>query len=68
MAIGCVVGIAGAYVLGRRLHDLLFETSPTDAMVFAAALAVVVLATMIACALPAWRAVRVDPTVSLRSE
>jgi predicted permease len=68
MAIGCVVGIAGAYVLGRRLHDLLFQTSPTDPLVFTAALSVVVFATLVACALPAWRAVRVDPTVSLRSE
>jgi predicted permease len=68
MAIGCVVGAAGAFVLGRRLHDLLFQTSPTDALVFGAALSVVMLATLVACALPAWRAVRVDPTVSLRAE
>jgi len=68
MAIGCVVGAAGAVVLGRRLHDLLFRTSPTDPLVFTVALGIVVLATLAACAVPAWRAVRVDPTVSLRSE
>jgi predicted permease len=68
MAVGCVIGAAGAFVLGRRLHDLLFQTSPMDALVFGAALSVVVLATLVACALPAWRAVRVDPTVSLRAE
>ena len=68
MAIGCVVGVGGAWVLGRRLNDLLFQTSPTDVLVFGVALSIVVLATLVACALPAWRAVRVDPTVSLRSE
>ena len=68
MAIGCAVGVAGAFVLGRRLHDLLYQTSPTDMLVFTAALLVVALATLVACALPAWRAVRVDPTISLRAE
>ena len=68
MAIGCVVGVAGAFVLGRRLQDLLFQTSPTDLLVFAVALAVVVVGTLVACAVPAWRAVRVDPTVSLRAD
>jgi predicted permease len=66
--LGCVVGAAGALLLGRRIQDLLFQTSATDAAVFAAAVVVVILATFVACALPAWRAVRVDPTVSLRAE
>jgi ABC-type antimicrobial peptide transport system permease subunit len=68
MAIGAAVGMGAALVLGRRLGSLLFQTSPTDAFVFAAALTVVLLSTLVACALPAWRAVRVDPTVSLRVE
>ncbi len=68
VAIGCLIGVGGALVLGRRLHDLLFQTSPTEPVVFGAALSIVVMATVVACALPAWRAVRVDPTVSLRSE
>ena len=67
-AIGCAVGAGGAFVLGRRVHDLLFETSSTDAVVFAVALTVVVLAAVVASVFPAWRAVRVDPTVSLRAE
>jgi predicted permease len=67
-AAGCLVGVTGALLLGRRLQDLLFETSATDAWVFASALGVVAVATFVACALPAWRAVRVDPTVSLKAE
>lgn len=66
--LGCLVGAAGALFLGRQIQDLLFQTPATDAGVFAAALVVVALATFAACVLPAWRAVRVDPTVSLRAE
>ena len=66
--LGCLVGSVGAFVLGQRLRDLLFQTSATDALVFALALLVVTVATLVACAVPAWRAVRVDPTVSLRAE
>lgn len=66
--LGCLVGAAGALFLGRQIQDLLFQTPATDAGVFAAALVVVALATFVACVLPAWRAVRVDPTVSLRAE
>jgi hypothetical protein len=68
MVIGCLVGVVGAWVLGRRLHDLLFQTSSSDGVVFGVALTVVALATLVACVVPGWRAVRVDPTVSLRSD
>jgi putative ABC transport system permease protein len=67
-AIGSLVGIAGALLLGRRLEDLLFRTSPTDPIIFIGALSVVAMAALVACALPAWRAARVDPTVSLKAE
>jgi predicted permease len=66
--IGCLVGAVGAFALGQRLRDLLFQTSPTEATIFVAAIAVVAVATLVASALPAWRAVRIDPTVSLRAE
>ena len=68
MVVGCAVGGMGAFALGRRLRDLLFQTSPTDTAVFGAALLVVTLATAVACMIPAWRATRVDPTVSLRAD
>jgi predicted permease len=66
--LGCLVGSVGAFVLGQRLRDLLFQTSATDVLVFILALLVVTGATLVACAVPAWRAVRVDPTVSLRAD
>jgi ABC-type antimicrobial peptide transport system permease subunit len=66
LVIGALVGVAGALVLGRQLGALLFQTSPTEGSVLAGSLAIVAVASLVACVVPAWRAVRVDPTVSLR--
>lgn len=67
-AAGVVVGIAGAVVLTRFIHSLLFGIGELDPVSLAGA-AVALLA--IACAaaiVPAWRAIRADPMVTLRGD
>jgi putative ABC transport system permease protein len=68
MVAGLVIGIAATLGTGRLLASQLFEVKPTDPATNAA-VAVVLLATgLLACAIPAWRAMRVDPLVALRNE
>jgi putative ABC transport system permease protein len=66
--IGVAVGIAGALVLTRFLRSVLFEVSPYDPMVFGTVAVLLVIAAVLACALPALRATRADITRLLRSE
>lgn len=65
---GLTIGLAGAFALTRLMSSLLFEISPTDPITFAAVALCVVLATLLACYIPARRATRVDPLVALRYE
>lgn len=65
---GLTIGLAGALVLTRLMSTLLFEVSPTDPMTFGAVALCVILATLIACYIPARRATKVDPLVALRYE
>jgi putative ABC transport system permease protein len=67
VAIGMVAGMAGAIFLTGALQGLLFEVTPTDPLTFAAVAAVLALAALIACYIPARRATRVDPAVVLRT-
>ena len=67
-AIGLFAGGVGAVLLGSGLRDLLFQTSSLDIPTYVASIIVVVLATIVACIIPAMRAIRVDPTVTLKAE
>ena len=66
--VGLVAGSLGAVLLGSGLEDLLFQTSAMDVPAFVASMLVVAFATVIACVVPALRATRVDPTVTLKAE
>ncbi len=68
LAIGPVAGLAGALALTRVLSSLLFDVSPLDRVVLVAATCLMALVGLVAAALPAIRAARVDPTITLRSE
>ena len=68
IAIGLLAGLAGALALTRVLSSLLFEVSPLDPAVLASAAAVMAVIGLVAAALPASRAARVDPATALRSE
>jgi ABC-type lipoprotein release transport system permease subunit len=55
-------------VLTRFIESLLFRVAPTDALTFITVAALLSLIALVAAALPAMRAVRVDPMLALRSE
>jgi putative ABC transport system permease protein len=68
VAIGLLIGIAGAIAIGRILQSLLFEMRTTDPIVLASVALVLGSAAAAACYAPARRATRVDPTTALRYE
>ncbi len=65
---GILAGFAGSLVLSRLLRGLLFGVKPTDPVTFAAAVAGLFVVAMLACYIPARRAMRVNPMVALRRE
>jgi ABC-type antimicrobial peptide transport system permease subunit len=65
---GVAIGLSLALAAGRFIAPLLFETSPRDGMVFAAVATSLLLVTVLASALPALRARRVDPLEAMRAE
>jgi predicted permease len=65
---GIMIRIVLALLLTRLLGNLLYQVSPRDPLAFAAAFAVMALASTAACFLPAWRATRTDPIRALRAE
>jgi predicted permease len=68
LAIGLVLGLAGALALGRLLQSMVRETSPRDPLTLAVVAALLVVVALAASLLPARRAARVDPAVALRAE
>jgi macrolide transport system ATP-binding/permease protein len=68
MATGVVMGAAVALGLTRLLGNLLYQVSPRDPLAFGSAFAVMTIAALAACFLPAWRATRTDPMRALRRE
>jgi predicted permease len=68
VAVGVVVGVAGALVFARLLGGLLFGVSVSDPLTFIATLTLLVSASLLATVIPARRATRVDPMVALRYE
>ncbi len=64
--IGLAIGVAASLVLGRLLAGLVFGIAPTDPLTFAAASALLSGVALAACAVPAWRATRVEPTQALQ--
>jgi predicted permease len=63
---GVLLGAAVALGLTRLMQNLLYNVSPRDPLAFAAALAVMIIGSLAACFLPAWRATRTDPARALR--
>ena len=66
--IGAVVGVTGAYYLGRAAAVLLFELKPYDPMVVTVSVVVLALVALGAGYIPAYRASRVQPMQALRYE
>jgi putative ABC transport system permease protein len=64
LALGLVLALAGC----RVLQEMLFETGAADPLTFLAAGVLLAAVALLACYLPARRATRVDPAVTLRYE
>jgi len=67
-AAGLAVGLAVAALAAGTVRALLFDVAPLAPRAFVVAGGVLAVVAVAACALPAWRASRVDPTTSLRAE
>ena len=67
-AVGVVIGLAGAFALTRFMRGLLFGVHAADPATFAAIGGVLGAVALMATYLPARRAARIDPIVSLRAE
>jgi putative ABC transport system permease protein len=67
-SIGVLLGLVLALVLLRSMATLLFGVSAFDLPAFSAAVVLLLLVALIACALPALRAARSDPMKALRKE
>ena len=66
--VGAVFGMAAALYLARFVEALLFEVTPLDFWSLALPLATLLLAALLAAALPAVRVARLDPVIALRYE
>jgi len=65
---GVVLGVFGAFATTRYLDSLLFEVSPLDPASFTGAAAFLTIVALLAAYVPARRAARVDPAITLRHE
>ncbi len=65
---GLLLGLVGAYSGTLLIQHLLFETQPLDPATYASASMFLVLVTLLACFLPAWRATQVNLVEVLRQE
>ena len=68
VAIGLVLGVIGAASLQKAVASEIYGVRPLDPFVLASVMALLAIVALVACAVPARRAMRVDPMVALRYE
>jgi putative ABC transport system permease protein len=66
--IGLAIGLVASFAVTPVLKTQLVRVSPIDPMTLMATAAALMLAAILGCAFPAWRAMRVDPIVALRDD
>jgi predicted permease len=67
-ALGVLIGACGAFALGGVLSKLIYGVSPADPLTFLAVALLLTVVAAAACAIPAYRAARVQPITALRNE
>lgn len=65
---GAAVGLAGSFVVSRLMAGVLYGVKPADPLTFAGVALLLVAVALLACYVPARRAIRVDPLIALRHE
>jgi putative ABC transport system permease protein len=65
-ATGIALGLVGAWAVSRAIASLLFDVSAADPLTFAVTALAVGGVALMACTVPAFRAIRIDPIVALR--
>jgi putative ABC transport system permease protein len=68
VAVGIVLGLVGAFWVTRLIQQMLFTIEPTDPATFIGVSLLFAVVALIACLIPAWRALRVDPLSALAVE
>jgi predicted permease len=67
-SVGALIGLVGALAASKALTTLLFGVTHLDVLTYAGVTALLLAVSAMACWLPAWRAARVDPAITLRAE
>jgi putative ABC transport system permease protein len=67
VTLGAAFGLVGALVAVRFVRVLLFGVKPTDPVTWVGVSVVLLIVGLVACALPARRAMRIDPAAALRT-
>ena len=67
VSIGIIVGVVASYVMTRAVVSLLYGTDSHDLLTFSAVPLMLVMIALLACALPAYRASRLNPAVALKN-
>jgi ABC-type antimicrobial peptide transport system permease subunit len=67
LGIGLVLGVAGAFIAGGIIRGLLFGVAPHDPVTFIGVAVMMAAIGIVACWIPALRAARIDPAITMRS-
>lgn len=65
---GVALGLFGGYIVSRSIETLVYGTTAADLRIFAGATIALILVSILACWVPARRAMKVDPAEALRAE
>ena len=65
---GAVIGTGAAMAVTRLMSAMLYNVRPYDPATFAGVCILLVLVALVACSIPARRAMRIDPMVAMRDE
>jgi putative ABC transport system permease protein len=66
--LGVAIGVGGAVAATQAIASLLFGVSPLDPLTYLGVITLLAVVALLASAVPAWRAMRVDPATALRAE